>query len=188
MNKAIADAISAETARIDDESWKNQHALLSTANATISGKDAEIARLTSRHNFLAGIAKEFDDAPEDAKFEPPHPIFRMAQDVDNLNAALSTANATIESLHTKLAKQQAWIDRHFASPHYCLSVYEFNSLLAAERKKVWNEFADMDAIWYLYRDGFGYWRNFNEAEASTMVKRGDSWAAFDKMIRKPERK
>jgi hypothetical protein len=55
----------------------------------------------------------------------------------------------------------------------------------AGRDEVMKELSEMEPVWYMYRDGFGYWRNFNEAEAGQMVKRGDSWAAFDKMIRRP---
>ena len=55
----------------------------------------------------------------------------------------------------------------------------------AGRDEVMKELSEMNPVWYMYRDVFGYWRNFNEAEAGQMVKRGDSWAAFDKMIRRP---
>ena len=55
----------------------------------------------------------------------------------------------------------------------------------AGRDEVLRELSEQPAVWYMYRDSFGYWRNFNEAEASLMVKRGDRWAAFDKMIRRP---
>ena len=53
------------------------------------------------------------------------------------------------------------------------------------RDELQKELSEQPAVWYMYRDCFGYWRNFNEAEASLMVKRGDRWAAFDKMIRRP---
>jgi hypothetical protein len=55
----------------------------------------------------------------------------------------------------------------------------------AGRDEIMKELSEMEPVWYMYRDVFGYWRNFNEAEAGQMVKRGDSWAAFDKMIRRP---
>lgn len=38
---------------------------------------------------LKELAAEFDAAPEDASWEPPHPIFQMAADVDRLNAELA---------------------------------------------------------------------------------------------------
>jgi hypothetical protein len=78
----------------------------------------------------------------------------------------STHAAEVEKLREELTKREA-------------------AAKQVGRDEVMKELSEMNPVWYMYRDAFGYWRNFNEAEAGQMVKRGDSWAAFDKMIRRP---
>ena len=68
---------------------------------------------------LQRLAAEFDAAPDDAEWEPPHPIFQMAAENDRLNAALSAVTAERDRLldmHTDkaIAEFEAWWDRQ---PH-----------------------------------------------------------------------
>ena len=47
---------------------------------------------------LVRAAVNFDDAPNDAAFEPPHKIFQMAQDIDNKTAELKSLKVAAISL------------------------------------------------------------------------------------------
>ncbi|WP_045158706.1 hypothetical protein [Stutzerimonas stutzeri] len=47
---------------------------------------------------LQRLAAEFDAAPDDAEWEPPHPIFQMARDLDRVTAALSAVTAERDRL------------------------------------------------------------------------------------------
>ncbi len=47
---------------------------------------------------LQRLAAEFDAAPDDAEWEPPHPIFQMARDLDRVTAALSAVTAERDGL------------------------------------------------------------------------------------------
>jgi hypothetical protein len=93
-------------------------------------------------------------------------------------AELSTANATVEELHTKLAEQQACITaivrtienergaKYSSINHATKNILaiaqgtgsiELTDLLSAEHKKVWNEFADTEAVGEFVKDATGVW-------------------------------
>lgn len=55
---------------------------------------------------LQQLAAEFDAAPDDAEWEPPHPIFQMARDLDRVTAALSAVTAERDRL---LASKLYWV-------------------------------------------------------------------------------
>ena len=49
-----------------------------------------------RAEQLIGLAKEFDSASADAEWQPPHPIFALAQENDQLKQQLAEANKRME--------------------------------------------------------------------------------------------
>ncbi len=51
---------------------------------------------------LQQLAAEFDAAPDDAEWEPPHPIFQMARDLDRVTAALSAVTAERDQLRAEV--------------------------------------------------------------------------------------
>ena len=53
---------------------------------------------------LQRLAAEFDAAPDDAEWEPPHPIFQMARDLDRVTAALSAVTAERDAVAARLAE------------------------------------------------------------------------------------
>ena len=58
---------------------------------------AKQSRMISKLN----LALEFDNAPDDASWEPPHPIFRMVQDRDDMLKENQILRATIKELEAK---------------------------------------------------------------------------------------
>lgn len=67
--------------------------------------EEDARRIVACVNFCKGrptelleAAVDFDNAPEDAEWEAPHTIFRMAEDIDRLRTALTAAEETIERL------------------------------------------------------------------------------------------
>lgn len=68
---------------------------------------AKLDELQAKFNRLSGLAKEYDEAKDDADWESPHPIFCMAQDVDNLNAKLEKAIEALKYLDERF-DNESW--------------------------------------------------------------------------------
>lgn len=64
---------------------------------------------------LQRLAAEFDAAPDDAEWEPPHPIFQMARDLDRVTVALSAVTAERDRLR-KDAERYRWLREMHQSP------------------------------------------------------------------------
>lgn len=104
---------------------------------------------------LQRLAAEFDAAPDDAEWEPPHPIFQMARDLDRVTAALSAVTAERDRLLQELAKSETntmtLMVKHFAGSmssreqdrklDECLS--EGIALLKAERDRLLSDNASL---------------------------------------------
>jgi len=73
------------------------------------------------------ICIEFSNAPDDAEWGEEHPIFRMAQDVDNLNKQLAEKDKEIERLRGALEEyKEGWtvmLDENYN--HVCVHNSEF---------------------------------------------------------------
>lgn len=57
---------------------------------------------------LYKAAKLYDEAPDDWEFEPPHPIFQLAQERDNYAKQLRNALAVIAQKDAALMKLEKW--------------------------------------------------------------------------------
>lgn len=60
---------------------------------------------------LQRLAAEFDAAPDDAEWEPPHPIFQMARDLDRVTVALSAVTAERDRLLEEVTELDALRDK-----------------------------------------------------------------------------
>lgn len=74
-----------------EQDWPEFDLVWEMIEARMTGKGNDASRIVAAVNACAGkptelleLAAEFDAADEDAAWEPPHPIFRMASDMDRL--------------------------------------------------------------------------------------------------------
>jgi hypothetical protein len=87
------------------------------------------------NDAIKAMATEFDAAPPDADWEPPHPIFRLAEERDNLAAALNATRAELERLKAGIAG----LPRYELRAHYWEDVADYiraddlNALLTKEK-------------------------------------------------------
>lgn len=82
--------------RISDqraENLLNAHITIDALKAELSATKEKLAKAEA----LIQAARDFDASPDDAEFEPPHPIFMMAQDNDNLNAENAELRKQLEA-------------------------------------------------------------------------------------------
>lgn len=71
------------------QQWAEGEIEAGTLLDAIDTLEAECERLRG----IIGLAAEFDAAPDDAEWEPPHPIFNMAQEIETLAAELAAIRA-----------------------------------------------------------------------------------------------
>ena len=79
---------------------------------------------------LQRLAAEFDAAPDDAEWEPPHPIFQMARDLDRVTAALSAVTAERDRLREEMAELWKRIDKFQSQSHGITALAEIERLRA----------------------------------------------------------
>ena len=72
----------------------------------------------ARFKRLSGVADMFDAAPDNAEFEPPHPIFMMAQENDELRQQLLQTQEAYQRVVEKVmtdAERYRWLRNRFSN-------------------------------------------------------------------------
>lgn len=113
MSKVLVDREEIEAVRNTLKNGGGAVGVLRWAESVLAAQPAEAEGVD-----LQRLAAEFDAAPDDAEWEPPHPIFQMARDLDRATAALSAVTAerdrlrgTVEAAYNEWHDKTEWVQK-----------------------------------------------------------------------------